>query len=254
MPLLTAAWLRVKRTESIDSSGYITPTMSDGPSWVSMNRRDRLAGAHARAAADVVVVEEHREQPDVVARRFALLVVVGPDCARRTVGTGHQAAVELDQLEGLDLLGLAVLGDLEVGRLQSATGLPALVGDDDVDADEIDAGAEDRRLRRAGWSAARLVGLAPDLAAGPRRACGCCGVARQADDGNSDDAECDGAERSSHGPILDPGPAFVAALPSSSQRPRVVTSRTCAGERSHAGRWRHRSVSTRTAEPVARRR
>ena len=106
----TAAWLRVMRTDAVDSSGYITPIMSDGPSCVSTNCASWLAHRQARAAPHVVVVEEDREQPDVVARRFGFLVVVGADLARRLLDRVGDAAVELDQLEGLDLLRLAVLG------------------------------------------------------------------------------------------------------------------------------------------------
>ena len=45
---MIASWLRVMRTDDVDSSGYITPTMSDGPSCVSTNcasgsRTDMLA-------------------------------------------------------------------------------------------------------------------------------------------------------------------------------------------------------------------
>ena len=93
----------------------------------------------------MVVVEEDREQPDVVARRFHFLVVVGADFARRLLDRVGGAAVELDQLEGLDLLRLAVLGDLEVALLQVRDRIAFLVGDDDVDADEVDPGAENRR-------------------------------------------------------------------------------------------------------------
>ena len=104
----------------------------------------------AGAAAHVVVVEEDREQPDVVARRLHLLVVVVPDFARRFLDRVGGAAVELDQLEGLDLLRLAVFGDLEVALLQVRDRVALVVGDDDVDADEIDAGAENRRRLAAG--------------------------------------------------------------------------------------------------------
>jgi hypothetical protein len=38
MPFLIAAWFRENRTDAAGWSGYIRPTMSEGPSWVSMNR------------------------------------------------------------------------------------------------------------------------------------------------------------------------------------------------------------------------
>ncbi len=78
---------------------------------------DLLAARHARFAADVIFVEEEGEQPDVVARGLDLLVGIGADLPRRRpTRILHQPAVELDELEGLDLLRLAVFGDLEVAR------------------------------------------------------------------------------------------------------------------------------------------
>ena len=44
-PRETAEWLRVIRTEPVASSGYITPTMSDGPICVSMKRASWLRTA-----------------------------------------------------------------------------------------------------------------------------------------------------------------------------------------------------------------
>ncbi len=79
--------------------------------------RDRLADGHARAAADVIVVEEDREQPDVFFRRFGLFVVVGADLLRRFLECGGGAAIELHQLERFDLLRLAVFGDFEITGL-----------------------------------------------------------------------------------------------------------------------------------------
>ena len=113
---------------AIDSSGYITPIMSDGPSCVSTNCASWLAHRHARAAAHVVVVQEDREQPHVVARRFRSprRSRCGSAFGGSLIASGG-AAVELDQLEGLDLLRLAVLGDVEVRRPAGrATGLPFL--------------------------------------------------------------------------------------------------------------------------------
>src|SRR5581483_2881850 len=94
-------------------------------------------------------VEEDREEPHVVARRFGLLVEVGADLPRRLLHGFADAAVELHELERLDRLRLAVLGDLEVALFQIAEGGPVLVRDDDVDANEVDAGAEQRLVRRS---------------------------------------------------------------------------------------------------------
>ena len=75
------------------------------------------ADGHARAAAHVIVIQEDGEQADVVARSFGFLVVVGADLLRRLLDRFGPASVELHELEGLDLLRLAVLTDIEVGRL-----------------------------------------------------------------------------------------------------------------------------------------
>ncbi len=109
--------------------------------------RDDLSCAHAVAEADVVVVEENREQPDVVARRLCLLVDHVADLARR-LGNGVVILGDVDQLEGLDRLRLAVLGHLEVFLLQVVDRVPLPIGDDDVDPNEVDVGAEDRGLGR----------------------------------------------------------------------------------------------------------
>ena len=121
--------------------------MSDGPSCVSMNRESGLPAVMLAPAADVVVVQENREQPDVVFRRLGLLVFVGADLPDRTVRRRHRAAVQLDQLERLHGLRLAVLDDLEVALLQVGDGRAAPVRHDDIDANEVDAGPEQRRLR-----------------------------------------------------------------------------------------------------------
>ena len=111
-------------------------------------RRELIADGHARTTSHVIVVEEHREQPHVVARRFGFLVVVGADFARRILDRVRDAAVQLDELEGFDLLRLAVFSDVEVGLLQIGKRVAGLVRDDHVHTDEIDARAEDRRLIR----------------------------------------------------------------------------------------------------------
>src|SRR5439155_25824236 len=99
----------------------------------------------ARAAPDVVVVEKDREQPYVVARRLRLFVVIASNGPRRVLAGLEDAAVELDQLEGVDLLRLVVFADVEVGFLKVVDRVALLVGDDDVDADVVDAGLENRR-------------------------------------------------------------------------------------------------------------
>jgi hypothetical protein len=104
---------------------------------------ERRARRDARAFADVIVVEKHREQAHVVPRGFSLLVFVVANRPGRAVGGGRDAAVQLDQLEVLDALRLAVLGELEVALLQIRDGISILVADDHVHADEIDAAAED---------------------------------------------------------------------------------------------------------------
>ena len=170
-PRTTAEWLRVIRTDAVDSSGYMTPIMSDGPSCWSDELRQLSAHRHAGAAAHVIVVEEHREQPHVLARRFRFLVGVGPDLADRLLRRFRGAAIELDQPERFDFLRLAVLGHVEVGRLQVGDRDAVLVfRDDHVDAHEIDAGAEHRRLRLIGAAVAAAavagpVAVAPAAAA-----------------------------------------------------------------------------------------
>ena len=166
MPAHDRAWLRVIRTTAVGSADTSRRSCRTGR---AASRRTARAGSRAAmlaAAAHVVVVEEDREQPHVVARRF--------DSPRRS-RCGSAAAARwrdigppssLMSLNGLDLLRLAVLGDLEVVRLQIGDRVAVLVGDDHVDADEVDAGAEDRRLA----AGRRLVG---GCAAGPLAArCG----------------------------------------------------------------------------------
>ena len=111
--------------------------------------RQRIAHREARAAPHVVVVEEDREQPDVVARRFRFFVVIGADLAHGLLRRLDEAAVEPYQLERVDRLRLPVFEHVEVARLQVGHAVAALVfRDDDVDPDVVDAGPEDWRLRR----------------------------------------------------------------------------------------------------------
>ena len=107
--------------------------------------RDLLAAGHARPPADVVVVQEEREQPHIVARRFDFLVDVGANLPRR-----RRSAVRIRPPSSSMSLNVSIFCGLpssvisKSACLRSATGCAVLVGDDDVDADEVDAAAEDR--------------------------------------------------------------------------------------------------------------
>ncbi len=107
---------------------------------------DLIARRQARLARDVIVVQEDRKQPHVVTRRFALLVEIGNDRTRRTIGSQDQSAVERDQFEGFDRLRPGLLSDDKILRREIRDRIAALVTHDRVDADEVDAGAEGRRL------------------------------------------------------------------------------------------------------------
>ena len=136
------------RTEATGCSGYMRPTMSDGPSCVSTKRAIWSRGDDARLSPDVIVVQENREQAHIVARCFGFLVGVGPNLTRRTVGAGDETAVERDQLERFDFLRAVLLDDLEVFGLEIFDRIAVLVGDDDVDPDKIDTRPEDRLVGR----------------------------------------------------------------------------------------------------------
>ena len=103
------------------------------------------SGGHRAAPAHVVVVEEDRDEPHVVARRLQLLVALGSDGTDRLAG--GRGRLHLDVLERLDRLRLAVLGHFEVGLGEVADGIALPVRHDDVHADEVDAGSEGRPLR-----------------------------------------------------------------------------------------------------------
>ena len=79
----------------------------------------------------------------------------------------------LHQAEGLDGLRLVVLDELEVVLGEIGDRVAAAIGDDDVDAHEVDAGAEDRLLgaaaRRPAAPAAGVAGGAGVCGAGLRR-------------------------------------------------------------------------------------
>ncbi len=89
--------------------------------------RQRLTDGHAGTAPDMVVVEEDGKQPHVIARGLGLLVVIAANLLGRSVSGFHHAAVQLHQLEGLDLLWLAILGDVEVALLQIGNRVALLV-------------------------------------------------------------------------------------------------------------------------------
>ena len=93
----------------------------------------------------MVVVQKNRKQPHVVARRFRLLVDRVPYFARR-IGADAGVLGHVDELERLDRLRFPVFRDFEVFLLQIVDGVALPVGHDDVHADEVDVGAEDRGL------------------------------------------------------------------------------------------------------------
>ena len=115
----------------------------------------------------MVVVDEEHEQPHVVLGNLDLFVDAVAQLARRRLA-GPRIAVDANQAELLDRLRLPVLEHFEVGLRQVGDRLALVVVDDDVDADEVDAGAEDRlrllrvalrrgRRRRAGRRLALLL-------------------------------------------------------------------------------------------------
>ena len=122
------------------------PARSFALNWFSTNRASDLARAHAVLEPHVVVVQKNREQPHVVARRFRLFVDDVAHFARR-IGADAGVLADVDELERLDRLRLPVFGDFEVFLLQIVDGIALPIGDDDVDADEVDVGAKDRSLR-----------------------------------------------------------------------------------------------------------
>ena len=123
------------------------PAMSAGVQLILDEPRDRLARAHAVLETHVVVVEKNREQPHVIARRLGLLFDDVANFSRRIAADAGVLA-DVHQLEGLDRLRLAVFGDLEVFLPEIVDRVALLVGDDDVNADEVDVGTECRSLLR----------------------------------------------------------------------------------------------------------
>ena len=113
----------------------------------------------------MVVIEKYCEEAHIVSRGFALLVAVGPDLARRSVGARHQPAVERNQFESLNFLRSPLLDDLELFGPQVLDGIAVLVGDNHIDADEVDASPEDRLATlRCLISRRRLAGSCRSLA------------------------------------------------------------------------------------------
>ncbi len=109
---------------------------------------DRLLQRHAAVAHDVVVVKEEGEDARVLVGGRRLFVVPGAQRTLRNRGLRHR--VDLHQAEGLRLLRLAVFLDLEIFELEVADGIALPVGDDDIDADGLNAAAEDRLFGACG--------------------------------------------------------------------------------------------------------
>ena len=100
-----------------------------------------------RPLVDVIVVQEDRKQPHVLARGFEHRVLLRADL-QRLVEIRRARAVDLDELQRLDRLRHVVVGDLEVFHLEIGDGLVAALRHGDVHAHEIGARAEDRLLWR----------------------------------------------------------------------------------------------------------
>ena len=125
-------------------SGYDTATRSRGDN--SLTKRPTASRTRTLfVAADVIIVEEDRKQPVLIVGGFALLILDGEDLPeRRPVA----AVVDLDELEGFDLLDLVAFANFEIRGGEVGDRLAGAVEDDDVDADGVDARPEGRLLRR----------------------------------------------------------------------------------------------------------
>jgi hypothetical protein len=122
-----------------------------GPDVLADEPDQRIAHGHGAAARDVVIVEQNREDAHVLALGVEELVVARAELAGRQVVAPGAGGV--DQLELIDDLRPAVLEHLEIVLRQAGHGIALAIRDDDVDADEIDAGAKDGLrgcLRRCG--------------------------------------------------------------------------------------------------------
>ena len=153
------------------------PTMSCGAICVpdEVGQRRSASASRCRGARD-----SRRGRTRTAGRRGAALriprrklVRIGP--RRRRL----RHRVDLEQLERLDVLRLAVLPHLEIFWLEVGDRLALLVGDDDVHADEVDVGAERRLLRLIAAPAGRApaaAALAGSVPAGCWRRRGSCGL------------------------------------------------------------------------------
>ena len=123
----------------------MTAARSDGPMRSTSLLRNRPRGRGAAGIeADVIVVQHDKQYPAV----FRL--IVGSDRHARAIERWNDRAWrrrrQIHRREGQQLDRLAVLGHLEILASQSAHRQAGLVGNDDVDFDEVDARLE--------WSAA----------------------------------------------------------------------------------------------------
>jgi hypothetical protein len=113
----------------LDERGQVSP------------HRDRVA------VPDVIVVEEEHEEPHVVSARLPFFVARTADPRDPLLG-GHRRPFDADGPELFDLLGLAVLDQLEIGLLEVGDRPAVPIADERIDADEVDFTAEGRGLRR----------------------------------------------------------------------------------------------------------
>ena len=97
----------------------------------------------------MIVVEEEREDARVLVGGGGLFVVARAD-ARAACRPAASSVSILIRRNVSGLLRLAVFLDLEIFELEIGDGIALPVGDDDVDADGVDAGAEDRLIGRGG--------------------------------------------------------------------------------------------------------
>ena len=112
----------------------------------------------------MVVVEEDREHPYIVALRLLLVDGIAADRNGRPLGS---VRVDGDELEGVDLLALAAFRDVEVvrGEIGNLAAIPG--GRDDVDADNVNPGAECRSI--GGWRRRGILACSPVPAQGQDR-------------------------------------------------------------------------------------
>ena len=95
----------------------------------------------------MIFVPEDNEQADVVARELIVPAIAWTD-RHRQVFVGPICAVELEELERLDLLDDAVLEHREVIRREIGERLAVAIEDRDIDAHELRARAERGLLGR----------------------------------------------------------------------------------------------------------